>query len=75
VIDREGDNINAFDGFDQIVNFGDTQDFRAGEPVIVTARITVEATASGDGSLAEINFQDGDANFIQPQGLWVSPVP
>jgi hypothetical protein len=75
VIDREGDNINEFDGFDQIVNFGDTQDFRAGDPVIVTARITVEATASGDGSLAEINFQDGDANFIQPQGLWVSPVP
>ena len=75
VIDRQGDNIKEFDGFDRIVNFGDTQDFRAGEPVVVTARITVEAIARGSGSFAEINFFDGDANFIQPQGLWVSPVP
>ena len=75
VIDREGDNIKEFDSFDHILNFGDTQDFREGEPVVITARITVDASASGSGSHAEINFADGDANFIQPQGLWVSPVP
>ena len=75
VIDREGDNINEFDNFDHILNFSDTQDFRVGEPVVVTARIEVEAKAIGGGSHAEVNFKDGDANFIQPQGLWVSPVP
>jgi hypothetical protein len=75
VIDREGDNINEFDGFDHTLNFSDTQDFRGGEPVVVTARITVDAIASGSGSHAEINFADGDANFIQPQGLWVNPIP
>ena len=48
------------------------QDFRVGEPVVVTARIEVEAKAIGSGSHAEVNFKDGDANFIQPQGLWVS---
>jgi hypothetical protein len=75
VIDREDDNINEFDNFDQILNFGDTQDFREGEPVVVTATIQVGARAIGSGSHAEVNFKDGDANFIQPQGLWVSPVP
>jgi hypothetical protein len=75
VINRGGDNINEFDNFDQILNFADTQDFRVGEPVVVTASIEVEAKAIGSGSHAEVNFQDGDANFIQPQGLWVNPTP
>jgi hypothetical protein len=75
VIYRGDDNINEFDNFDQILNFGDTQDFREGEPVVVTATIEVEARAIGSGSHAEVNFKDGEANFIQPQGLWVSPVP
>ena len=75
VLDRQGDNINEFDNFDQFVNSSDTQDFREGEPVVVTARIQVTALAWGDGSHAEVNFADGDANFIQPQGLWVSPIP
>jgi len=75
VINRGGDNINEFDNFDQIRNFADTQDFRVDEPVVVTASIGLFAGAAGGGSHAEVNFQDGEANFIQPQGLWVSPVP
>jgi hypothetical protein len=43
--------------------------------VVVTARIEVFVGARGDGSHAEVNFEDGDANFIQPQGLWVNPAP
>ena len=72
LIDREGDNINEFDNFDHILNFSDTQDFREGEPVVVTARIEVEAKAIGSGSHAEVNFADGDANYIQPQYLWLT---
>jgi hypothetical protein len=72
-IDKDGDNIKVFDNFDQVLTFSDTRDFRAGEPVVVTARITLDASASGSGSVAEINFADGDANYIQPQYLWVSP--
>jgi hypothetical protein len=75
-IDREGDNIKEFDNFDKpLLNFSDTQDFREGEPVVVTARIEISASASGSGSHAEINFADGDANFIHPLYLWVSPPP
>jgi hypothetical protein len=74
-IDRGDDNINEFDNFDKFLNFSDAQDFREGEPVVVTARIKVSAAASGSGSHAEINFADGDANFIQPLYLWVTPPP
>ena len=75
VISHGGENISEFDNLDQIFNFADTQDFRVDDPVVITASIGLFAGASGGGSHAEVNFQDGDANFIQPQGLWVSPVP
>jgi hypothetical protein len=75
VINQEGDNIDEFDNFDHFLYFTDTQDFRGGEPVVVTASIEVEAKAIGGGSHAEVNFEDGEANFIQPQGLWVNPPP
>ena len=71
-IDREGDNIDEFDNFDRILTFSDTQDFRQGEPVVVTASITISAIAGGSGSYAEINFADGEANYIEPQYLWVT---
>src|SRR5262249_60128850 len=63
VINRGGDNINEFDNFDQIRNFADTQDFRVDEPVVVTASIELFAGAAGSGSHAEVNFQDGEANY------------
>jgi hypothetical protein len=75
VISHGGENISEFDNLDQIFNFADTQDFRVDDPVVITASIGLFAGASGGGSHAEVNFQDGEANFIQPQGLWVSPVP
>jgi hypothetical protein len=77
VIDLEDDNVNdAFVAYDQVLGiFSDTQDFREGQPVIVTATIQVEAKAIGSGSHAEVNFEDGDANYIQPLGLWVYPAP
>lgn len=74
-IDRESQNIDKFENFDQFLNFSDTQNFREGEQVVITARIKFDAIARGGGSHAEINFADGDANFVQPQGLWVSPPP
>jgi hypothetical protein len=74
-IDREDSNINEFVSFDKFLNFSNAQDFREGEPVVVTARITISALADGSGTHAEINFADGEAQFIQPLYLWVSPPP
>jgi hypothetical protein len=77
VFDHKGQNIDVpFAAYDQVSGiFTDTQDFRAGEPVMVKAHIEVTAVANGDGSYAELNFHDGEANFIQPLGLWVDPSP
>jgi hypothetical protein len=72
LIDLEGQNIDEFDNFDNVLSFGDTQDLRQGEPVVVIGSIAVSAGASGAGSYAEVNFADGDANYIEPQYLWVT---
>jgi hypothetical protein len=75
VIDVYSQNINEIDNQDGVEDFSDTQDFREGQSVFVTAHIEVSAMASGDGSYAELNFEDGEANYIQPLGLWVYPSP
>jgi hypothetical protein len=72
LVDRGGQNVEEFDNIDSVLSFTDTQDLRQGEPVVVTASITISADASGGGSYAEINFADGDANYIEPQYLWVT---
>jgi hypothetical protein len=75
VLNKEGDNINTFENWDHFELFTDTQDFREGEPVVVTVTIEVEAQGCGAGSHGEVNFEDGDANFIQPLDLVVNPAP
>jgi hypothetical protein len=41
--------------------------------VVVTASVAVEALAHGGGSHAEVNFRDGDANYIVPLALVINP--
>jgi len=72
-IDASGDNINEFESYDRTLFFDYSAPLRAGDPVVVTARITLDAAAAGSGSHAEINFQDGTANYIQPLFLSVGP--
>ena len=72
LIDLESQNIDEVDNYDTVQNFTDTQALRQGEPVVVTASIKVDAESSGSGSYAEINFADGDANYIEPVYLWVT---
>jgi hypothetical protein len=73
-IHRDESNINEVDSYDQTLFLDFTAPLRAGDPVVVTARFTVEAVAAGSGSYAEINFADGTANFIQPLFLSVTTV-
>jgi hypothetical protein len=77
VISIDSQNIDVpFTNYDQVLGiFTDTQDFREGQPVLVNAHIEVTAFAHGDGSYAELNFRDGEANFIQPLSLFVYPSP
>lgn len=68
-IDLDSQNIDEFQNFDKVLTFSDTQVLRAGDPTVVTCSISIAASARGGGSYAEINFSDGDANYIQPQYL------
>jgi hypothetical protein len=73
-LSRDEDNINEFDNFDRTFFFDSTAPLRAGDPVVVTAKIEIVAGASGSGSYAELNFADGTANYIQPLFLSVTTV-
>ena len=73
-IQRDEQNINEFDNFDRTFFFDYTAPLRAGDPVVVTARIEIVAGASGGGSYAELNFADGTANYIQPLFLSVTTI-
>ena len=47
---------------------------KAGDPVIVTVRGVIDADARGGGAFAELNFEAGTANFIEPLLLSVQQV-
>jgi hypothetical protein len=73
-LDEEGDNLDEVETFDGTYFFDQTVVLKQGDPVIVTVSVSLEATASGSGSYAEINFNDGTANYILPMFLSVQAV-
>ena len=47
---------------------------KAGAPVIVTVGGVIDANAHGGGAYAELNFEAGTANYIEPLLLSVLQV-
>lgn len=71
VLDVGDDNINTSQLFDDHVGLVYLMQFKQGDPVTITIKISMEAHAHGDDSHAELNFQDGVANFIRASDLFV----
>ncbi len=71
VLDVGDDNINTSQLFDDHAGLIYLMQFKQGDPVTVTIKISMEAYAHGDDSYAELNFQDGVANFIRASDLFV----
>jgi hypothetical protein len=71
-LDISKSNTDEFDSYDRTLFFDSTVPLRQGDPVVVTARIAIQAVANDGGSYAEINFFDGSANYIQPLFLCVT---
>ena len=69
LIDREESNAEEVTTYDRTHFFDYTTVLKAGDPVVVTVK--GELHALGDDAYAEINFQAGSANFIQPLFLSV----
>jgi hypothetical protein len=72
LIDRNESNDEEVTTYDQTKFFDYTPVvLKAGDPVVVTVNGTVHAFARGSGAFAELNFNDGTANYIQPLFLSV----
>lgn len=70
ILDIGDDNINTSQLFDDHAGLVYLMQFKQGDPVAVTIKISMEAYAHGDDSYAELNFSNGAANFIRPNGLF-----
>jgi hypothetical protein len=74
LIDRSESNIEAVVNYDRTHFFDHTTALKAGDPVIVTVDGTLRAFARGGGTFAELNFEAGTANYIEPLLLSVRQV-
>jgi hypothetical protein len=74
VLDVEKDNTDEVTSYDRTHFFDYTAGLRGGDPVVVTVKGVVHASAHGGGAYAELNFADGTANYIQPLFLSVLQV-
>jgi hypothetical protein len=74
LVDRDEDNVEEVTTYDQTKFFDYTTVLKAGDPVVVTVRGVLEAVARGGGAYAELNFEAGTANYIQPLFLSVLQV-
>ncbi len=62
----ESSNDGVYGLIDQTRQFSMASQLKAGDPVVVTVSIRLKAFADGDDlSYAEINFEDGMANYIE----------
>jgi len=62
----EKSNVNEVTNYDRTHFLDYTTALRAGDPVIVTVKGVVHAFAHGGATHAELNFEAGTANYIEP---------
>jgi hypothetical protein len=75
LIDRNESNDDEVTTYDRTQFFDYTPVvLKAGDPVVVTVKGTLHAFARGSGAFAELNFNDGTANYIWPLFLSVQQV-
>jgi len=70
----ENSNVEEVVSYDRTHFLDYTVGLRAGDPVVVTVKGTVLASAHGAGAYAELNFEAGTSNYIQPLFLSVLQV-
>ena len=70
----EKQNTEEVTSYDRTQFMDYTTGLRGGDPVVVTVKGVVEASAHGGGAYAELNFMDGTANYIWPLFLSVQQV-
>lgn len=74
LIDRDESNVEEVTTYDRTHFLDYTTVLKAGDPVIVTVKGVLHAGARGGGAYAELNFEAGTANYIEPLLLSVQQV-
>ncbi len=74
LIDRNEDNVEEVTNYDHTGFFDYTTVLKGGDPVVVTVSGALHAFARGGGAYAELNFEAGTANYIEPLLLSVNQV-
>jgi hypothetical protein len=74
LIDRNESNAEEVTTYDRTQFFDYTTVLKAGDPVVVTVKVVVKASARGGGAYSELNFEAGTANYIEPLFLSVQQV-
>lgn len=73
VFSVEDDNINVATLFDESLFVDYSMNLRQGDSARVYIMLFFDAFAKGSGSYAEINFEGGNGNFVQPMSLLALP--
>jgi hypothetical protein len=74
LLDVKKEHAQEITNFDRTFFLDDTAALRAGDPVVVTVKGVVEAFSHGGYTHAELNFEAGTANYIEPLFLSVQQV-
>jgi len=74
LVDKRGSNIDATSLASGSVHFNFTEPLNAGDEITVRVTVTLDVYAQGSGSYAELNFSEGEANFLGVPGVFISKV-
>jgi hypothetical protein len=74
LLDIKKEHAQEVTSFDRTFFLDDTASLRAGDPVVITVKGVVEAFSHGGYTHAELNFESGTANYIEPLFLSVQQV-
>lgn len=72
LLDVKKSNASEVSNYDRTVFLDHTAALRAGDPVIFTVKGVVEGFSHGGGTKAELNFEAGTSNYIEPLFLSVA---
>lgn len=66
LIDRSEQNVESVTHYDRTQFLDYTTVLKGGDPVVITVNGSLDALGVGGGTYAELNFEAGTANYIEP---------
>lgn len=72
IIDKRDDNINEAGRVSGSVHFNFSRSLGAGDVMAVKVTTTLDVYAQGSGSYAELNFNDGEGNYLRAPLVFIS---